>query len=267
MQEAHIEDYVLEYEIQGNGEPVLFIHGSVFADTFVALIPEPALSNYQLIRYHRRGFAGSSKIEPPFTLQDQAADAAALLEFLKIEKAHVVGHSYGGATALQMSLDFPDKVHTLIALEPAGITIPGDQAPPQGIIDGMGIYQTGDSVMAIETFIAWAVGENWEEESMRITPNGPAQARRDAKTFFEVEVPAMLQWQFGEEEAKKITQPVCYIMGSLTQPGIAKFKPYLKFWIPQFEAHTVEGVNHALHSQDPLAVAEIIANFIERNPM
>lgn len=52
MQKAHIEDYVLEYEIQGSGEPILFIHGSVFAETFVALMPEPALSNYKLIRYH-----------------------------------------------------------------------------------------------------------------------------------------------------------------------------------------------------------------------
>lgn len=267
MQKAQIGDYVLEYEIQGNGEPVLLIHGSVLADTFVALMPESALSDYQLIRYHRRGFADSSKIEAPFTLQDQAADAVALLDYLKIEKAHIVGHSYGAATALQLALDYPDRVHSIVTMEPPGIDIPGEQPPPQGIIDGMTIYQTGDSVAAIETFIAWAIGENWEEESKRLTPNAPAQARRDAKTFFEVEVPAMLQWQFGEEEANKISQPICYIMGDLSKSDITDSKTYLKSWIPQLEDHTVTGVNHALHSQDPPAVAAIIGSFIERNPM
>lgn len=74
MQQAHLNGFVLEYNIQGSGEPVLFIHGSAIADTFLALVPESALANYQLIRYNRRGFAGSSGVEAPFTIQDHQLD-------------------------------------------------------------------------------------------------------------------------------------------------------------------------------------------------
>ena len=51
----------LEYEPHGEGEPVLLIHGSHVADSFLPLTREVVLADrYRLIRYHRRGFAGSS---------------------------------------------------------------------------------------------------------------------------------------------------------------------------------------------------------------
>ncbi len=131
----------------------------------------------------------------------------------------------------------------------------------------MGTYQRGDSVAAIETFIAWAVSEHWEEENKRLTPDGPAQARCDASTFFEVEVPSLMQWQFGEEEANKISQSTCYIWGSLSLSEITNSKDYLNNWIPQFESHEVDGVNHALFTQNPLVIAEIIGDFVQRHPM
>ena len=60
---------------------------------------EPALvDRYRLIRYHRRGQAGSTRA-------DNAADAASLLDHLSVRRAHVAGHSTGAAIALQLVLD------------------------------------------------------------------------------------------------------------------------------------------------------------------
>ncbi len=118
MKQVEVNGAQLEYETVGRGEPVLFIHGSILADAFLPLRTEPALRRYRQIHYHRRGFAGSDQARPPFAIADQAADARALLARLRAPSAHVVGHSYGAVIALQLALDAPDAVRSLVLLEP-----------------------------------------------------------------------------------------------------------------------------------------------------
>ena len=82
----------------------------VLADGFLPLLSEPALADrYQLIRYHKRGWVGSTHTAAPVTVADHAADAAALLEHLGIRRAHVAGHSSGAAVAAQLALDDPES--------------------------------------------------------------------------------------------------------------------------------------------------------------
>jgi pimeloyl-ACP methyl ester carboxylesterase len=95
MKRTAVQKGEIEYEIGGEGEPVLLIHGSFIADSFLPLMSEPSLAKYRLTRYRRRGFAGSSAHEGPFSIERQAADAAALLQQLGVQRAHIVGHSYG----------------------------------------------------------------------------------------------------------------------------------------------------------------------------
>ena len=119
----------LEYESHGEGEPVLLIHGSHVADAFLPLTREAALADrYRLIRYHRRGFAGSDPHSGPFSVEEQAQDALALVKHLGLERAHVVGHSYGAVTAVQLALDAPRAVHSLVLLEPPLMTADGAAA-------------------------------------------------------------------------------------------------------------------------------------------
>ena len=80
MQSVNVNGVDLEYEVRGAGEPVLLID-MLIADCFVPLLAEPALADrYQLIRYHKRGWVGSTHTPPPVSIADHAADATALLE-------------------------------------------------------------------------------------------------------------------------------------------------------------------------------------------
>jgi pimeloyl-ACP methyl ester carboxylesterase len=91
-----IDDSALEYEISGSGEPVVFIDGALILDTFLPIMAEPAITNqYSFIRYHRQGYEGSSGLSRVVSIPEQASDCAELLIHLGIERAHVVGHSYG----------------------------------------------------------------------------------------------------------------------------------------------------------------------------
>src|SRR5687767_2457353 len=99
MQRAQVNGVELEYEVVGSGEPVLLI-SPVLADGFLPLLSERALvDRYQLIRYHKRGWAGSTHSLPPVTVATHAADALALLGHLGVPRAHVAGHSTGGVVA------------------------------------------------------------------------------------------------------------------------------------------------------------------------
>src|SRR5712691_9354262 len=98
MQRARVRGIELEYDIQGSGEPVVLLHGGLLADENTPLLSQTALtSNYKVINYHRRGFAGSQRVPgPPATVEDQVADCHALMRHLGVKRAHVMGHSLGG---------------------------------------------------------------------------------------------------------------------------------------------------------------------------
>ncbi|MBV9173537.1 MAG: alpha/beta fold hydrolase [Chloroflexi bacterium] len=70
----------------------------LLAEAYAPPCAEPALTSHsRLVHYHRRGYAGSSRVAAPFSIAQQAADCLAVLRHLGIERAHVVGHSSGGA--------------------------------------------------------------------------------------------------------------------------------------------------------------------------
>ena len=107
-----LEGLGLEYETHGEGESVLLIHGSHIADSFLPWNKEPALAGYRLIRYHRRGFAGSQAVSHAFSIEQQAHDALALLKFLGVGRAHVIGN----CTAARLPSSSPSRPRMSCAL-------------------------------------------------------------------------------------------------------------------------------------------------------
>ena len=106
---ATVNGVGLEYEVRGAGQPLLLID-MLIADCFVPLLPEPALAHgYQLIRYHKRGWVGSTHTPPPVSIGEHAADAAALLDHLGVRRAHIAGHSTGASIGAQLALDYPER--------------------------------------------------------------------------------------------------------------------------------------------------------------
>ena len=105
-------------------------------------------NNFRVIAYHRRGFAGSSRACAPFTIGQQAADGCALLRHLGIPRAHIAGHSYGAAIALQWALDAPEEVQSLALLEaPLVNTIPSGPSFWEGVASvRRDMYERGDKV-------------------------------------------------------------------------------------------------------------------------
>ena len=126
-----IDGVALAYTVAGAGEPVICIHGAFIADTFQPLLAELSLAGrYQVITYHRRGYGESSRRAGPTSIGCQAADGRALLAHVGVSRTHVVGHSFGGNTALQLALDTPAVVASLKPQIPLPVPGPAPVRPP-----------------------------------------------------------------------------------------------------------------------------------------
>lgn len=267
MQNARVNGVELEYQVTGEGEPVLLI-SPVVADGFLPLLTERRLTRrHQLITYHKRGWMGSEHTPPPVSIEDHAADAAALLGHLGIRRAHIVGHSSGAAVAAQLALARPDLVRTLALLELSLLSVPGAAGFLQKAGPAFDAYAAGQPEAALAIFMSAASGLEWDACRTlldRRVPGAVSAAIEDADTFFGIELPALSAWRFGAAEARKISQPVLSVLGTETQPLWVEIAALLRSWFPQVEERTVEGAGHLLQLQRPEAVALGLATFFER---
>lgn len=270
MQRARVNGVELEYDVTGQGEPVLLI-SPVLADAFVPILPEPSLaSGYQLITYHKRGWAGSTHTPAPVSIADHAADAASLLAHLDVRRAHVVGHSSGAAVAAQLAVQHPELVHTLGLLELSLLSVPGAGPFLQKAGPAFEAYAGGKHQEALVIFMNAVSGLEWDACRALLDtriPGAVAAAIKDADTFFGIELPALSAWPFGAAEAKGISQPVLSVLGSETEPLWQEIAMVLRSWLPQVEEHTVDGAGHLLQIQRPQAVAQALAGFFDRHRM
>jgi pimeloyl-ACP methyl ester carboxylesterase len=271
LKRLSIDGAELEYEVVGAGEPVVLIHGALIAEAYAPLCAEPALTaHYRLVRYHRRGYAGSSRVSAPFSIAQQAADCRALLRGLGIERAHVVGHSSGGVIALQLALDAPEVVHSLVLLEPALLDVPSGPLFAEAIGPALQMYQAGNKEGALDGFLRVAIGPAYRSFLDELIPGGYAQALADAATFFAVELPSIGEWRFTQEDARRISQPVLAVFGSESVKdwvGWPEVQARLLEWMPQAEPYVLAGSNHALEEMDPRGVAEAMSAFLARHPI
>ena len=108
----------LYYEVGGEGETVVLLHGS-FANADILEGPATAISSgFRAVRFDRRGTAARGDAAEPLPLAEEAAEIAAFLDWFSTEKAHLLAHDDGSEIALQFALDFPDRTLSLAFLAP-----------------------------------------------------------------------------------------------------------------------------------------------------
>ncbi len=117
---APVNGLKLYYEIHGEGTPLLLLHGSFMtgAMTFGSLIPELA-KHHKVIVVDMQGHGHTGDISRDFSFPHFAEDAAALLQYLHIQQADVVGYSLGATVGLELAILYPEKVRKLVFISSA----------------------------------------------------------------------------------------------------------------------------------------------------
>ena len=261
----------LHCDTTGSGDPVLLISTGPIADSFLPFVLQSALADhYRLIRYRQRRLATSTRDPEPVSFVQHAADAAALLGRLGIRRAHVAGHSTGAAIALQLAVDCPEMVHTLVLLEPPLMSVPSAGAFFGAAGPALAAYGSGNREAAMASFLSMVCSLDWEACRAHVetnVPGGVALAVKDADNFFGSYLPALTAWRFGANEAAAISQPMLSVLGTRTERLFAEGHDLLHTWFPQLEDCLIEDVGHLLHMQHPDPVARRVAEFFARHPM
>jgi pimeloyl-ACP methyl ester carboxylesterase len=129
MNVVTIGRYEINYVDEGEGTPVVLIHG--LAGDLSAWNPQIAAlrDRHRVVAFDNRGAGRSSQVDEPVSTADLARDTIGLMTELGIENAHVVGRSMGGAVAQIVALERPDLVRSLVLcasfakLDPLGVRV------------------------------------------------------------------------------------------------------------------------------------------------
>lgn len=124
------------YLAAGSGQPVVLLHGALAAGITWYPVIGPLAVHFRVIAPDIVGYGQSDKPSGRYDRPYYCAWLADFLGALGVEETHVVGHSQGGAIALQFALDHPARVDRLVLVDSAGL---GDGVP-LGVIFAMLCY-------------------------------------------------------------------------------------------------------------------------------
>jgi len=114
---ADVNGLHLYYETYGSGAPLVLLHGGMLTIdlNFASLIPTLA-QTHTVIGVEMQGHGRTANIDREITYANLATDIVALLDYLGIERAAVLGHSMGGGVALELAVNHPDRVSAIVPI-------------------------------------------------------------------------------------------------------------------------------------------------------
>lgn len=113
---AKINGLDMYYEVHGEGDPIVLLHGAYMSidSNWAGMIPTLA-KDHKVIAVELQSHGHTSDRDTPITYEGMSDDVAALLDELKIDKTAVFGFSMGGGVAIRFAIDHPEKVTRIVA--------------------------------------------------------------------------------------------------------------------------------------------------------
>lgn len=106
----------INYEVKGEGDPIVFIHGFGLDSRIWEKQVEELSKTNKVITYDLRGFGKSSL---PNGRYSHSEDLHELLKEINIQNPKIVGHSFGGEIAVEYALRYPNEVNNLVLISPS----------------------------------------------------------------------------------------------------------------------------------------------------
>ena len=255
----------LEYIREGSGTSVIMLHSSMSSKEQWLKLSSGLSSDFHTIAIDLYGYGEGEYPHNPttFSLVDEVLRVDKIIkQLIGEERFHLVGHSYGGATALRLAYDNQDRIKSLSLYDPVAFHLLDDKDPSL-----VGILQLVDSInacieeddfsRATRVFVDFWSGEG--------TYNGISTVKRD---FLDSLIPKVsLDFKAGINEPltmsdyRQIELPVCLITSPQSPLPTRQIMSNLEEILPRFQTHMVSG-GHMAPITNANSVNQIVETFI-----
>ncbi|MBC7630052.1 alpha/beta fold hydrolase [Aeromicrobium sp.] len=274
VQYVVVHGYRRAFRISGSGPALLLLHGlGCDSSTWVDVIPTLA-EHFTVIAPDLLGHGESDKPDADYSLGGYANGMRDLLTILGIDKATVVGHSFGGGVAMQFAYQFPDRTERVVLVSTGGL---GREVTP--LVRLLTIPGSG-AALAVATFRPW---RPLVAGGMRALSRSPLSATRDldevARIYETLADPAT------RKAVQRVTSHVLNWRGQFVtmtdRSYLARMMPVVVIWgrhdmvIPASHAdfaptqvsdvHVLEDAGHFPHKDHPAEFCRIVEEFIAAN--
>jgi 3-oxoadipate enol-lactonase len=255
---AEVNGTRLYYEALGKGPAVVLIHGGLNDNRLWDDQMGPLSKSFRVVRFDLRGFGKSPTTTGQYWPTE---DLRALLDFLKIEKATVVGLSLGGIVAADFALEHPERVERLVFV---GAGLRGDRQPPDE--KSMAAYRAlanEGPEKYFETFLKADLLAGLRERP---------QARERMRTLMLDNYKALTYLRSGLAQAPEpptierlgqIKFPTLVIVGSLDSKNLLNIADTLAKGIPGARKLVIPGASHHPPVETPQEFNRALLDFLE----
>lgn len=267
-------DAELAYVAQGEGAPVVLIHGSVNDLRSWGRQLEAFAARYRVVAYSRRYHWPNRPPRPgdAFSAEQHAADLAALLAALDLAPAHLVGSSYGALTALTMAVARPELVRSLVLGEPPLLPWLARSGEGAALMEAFlaGAFRPaaealarGEAETGIRAFIDGVIGpgafDRLPPPARAMMLDNAAVERLETATPPERYFPALTP-----DAVARLRVPVLLIEGERSPRMFGLITDELATALPAAERAVVPAASHGMHGQNPEAYNAAVLVFLAR---
>lgn len=227
---ADVNGLHMYYETHGEqGTPLVLLHGGVMTIdlTYADLIPALA-RKHRVIAVEFQAHGRTADIDRDMTYANLAGDVVALLDHLGIDRAHVVGHSMGGGTALELAVGHPDRVLSVV---PISASVRPDGAHPD--LADPSTYATSTIMPTAQDFADMA------EAYARLSPHPERFNDLPMRTMKTVE--GWTGWT--DEQLAAVTAPTLIVLGD-NDFALPAHGALMKELIPGSQLAILPGTTH-----------------------
>ncbi|RMG82336.1 MAG: alpha/beta fold hydrolase [Bacteroidetes bacterium] len=251
----------LNYKEFGQGPPLIILHGLFGTLDNWQTIGKKLAEHYTVYLIDQRNHGRSPHAEP-FDYPTLAADLHDFMESNWLFKAHLLGHSMGGKTAMQFALEYPDMVDKLIVVDIAPVKYPPrHQAIFEALfsldLDALKDRQEADAALKVripEQSVRQFLLKNLmrkKEGGYRFKMNLPVIYKNYAHILDEIRAEAPFEGD------------TLFIKGGKSEHILPEHEPKIKALFPRYTLKTVENAGHWVHADAPETLLTLVSDFLK----
>lgn len=263
MKIARIGEVDINYEVFGEGIPVLLIMGlGGRGDSWTPLSQALASRGFMAIQYDNRDVGWSSLFTGrEYEVSDMAADAVGLLDHLGVEKAHLVGISMGGMIGQEVLLRYPSRIDraVLMATGPGG----RNAVPPPPEVFMALAARDGEPAAMVRTMYTTITAPGFAGANAALIDLAVEAALQKpvAPDAFARQLSAVMRWA-AWERLQNITTPTLVIHGDADSLVPHANGVIIAERIPGAKLLTLPGVGHLIPLEAPAATLRAVESFL-----